>query len=62
MSPQAMAELAYEVAQLNHLSVEEADVLLTLIGENPEIDEDGMVVVRDRQGEQIARVWLPLEG
>ena len=23
---------------------------------------DGQIFVRDRQGEQIARVWLPLEG
>lgn len=42
-----------------NMTIEEARALAALIGDTPEEDENGMVVLRDGRGKVIRRLHLP---
>ncbi|CAN5351982.1 hypothetical protein BH09VER1_BH09VER1_28420 [soil metagenome] len=52
---------AEELARLNNLTIDRAQELLSFIGDTPELDAAGLVVVRDDQDREIARVVWPSE-
>lgn len=56
-----LEEFAKSLALLNTLSLETAGHYAALIGDTPEEDEDGLVVVRTDSGEILARVKVPDE-
>lgn len=53
--------LARDVAALNGVSVEQALRLVALVGDRVELDESGLVVVRDEEGGIVARLKWPME-
>ncbi len=54
--------LARAVAELNGLDIEQARRFVACVGDTPELDESGLVVVRDEEGGIIARLKWPMEG
>lgn len=58
-SKEEFVETAKELSRINDLTFEEAMRLLAFVGDTPEIDEDGMTIVRDDAGEIIGRVRFP---
>lgn len=59
ITPDGLDEMARDIAQSNGISLEVARRYADLIGDTPEITDDGLVVVPDEQGHGIARVRLP---
>jgi hypothetical protein len=60
-SETAFLEAATELARVNHLPLETAEEFLSLIGDTPELADDGRVIVRDASSAEIGRVILPVE-
>jgi hypothetical protein len=50
------------MAALNNLSLETAMKYFWLIGDTPELAEDGRIVVRDESGQELARIVSPFDG
>jgi hypothetical protein len=50
---------AETMAKANGISEEQAEGYLSAIGDNPETDESGKVIVRDRDGKEVARLLYP---
>lgn len=50
---------ARSIADANQISIELARQYAELIGDTPELDDAGRVVVRDQGGAEIARITLP---
>lgn len=51
--------MAGEVAGLNELPLATAQRYMALVGDTPEDGGDGRVIVRDREGKELARIILP---
>ena len=60
-TPEGLDNFAKSLARLNNLSLETAGHYTALIGDTPEIDENGLVVVSTDSGEILARVKMPEE-
>ncbi len=58
LSRHGFDDLAEAIAKLNKLDAETAREYAALIGDTPQLDEDGLVVVM-RDGKELARVVLP---
>lgn len=54
-------EAAREVAALNNIPFETALHYLWRVGDTPELDKSGRVVVYDETGGEIARIILPTD-
>ncbi|MFZ4779046.1 MAG: hypothetical protein ACOYM3_27080 [Terrimicrobiaceae bacterium] len=54
-----MEEFAKDLARLNNLPFETASHYAALIGDTPELDEEGLVVVRTDADAILARVRIP---
>jgi hypothetical protein len=52
---------ARALAAANNISFDLASEYLSLIGDTPEMDENGLTIVRDDSGREIARVVFPPE-
>lgn len=52
---------AAEIARLNGISEALAASHLAAIGDTPELDADGLAIVRDAAGVEIARMRLPTD-
>ena len=61
MSSDAFEELAAEIAQLNGIPVDQAKTYLSRVGDTPEIADDGLTIVRDQAGAEVARILIPTE-
>lgn len=61
LTAEAFQEFAQELAELNGLTQEVALLYASHIGDTPEMDEDGLVVVRADSDEILARVKMPEE-
>lgn len=57
-TPEGLDDFAKSLARLNNLPLETAGLYAALIGDTPEIVEDGLVVVRGDSGEILARVRM----
>jgi hypothetical protein len=55
-----LVEMARDIAQANGVSLELARKYADLVGDTPEIADDGGVIVREQERE-IARITLPKE-
>ncbi len=51
-------DVADQLAKLNGLSPDTASHYLSLIGDTPELAEDGKVIVIDDDGKEIARIVM----
>lgn len=60
-APEGLDNFVESLARLNNLSLETAGHYAALIGDTPEIDENGLVVVSTDSGEILARVKMPEE-
>ncbi len=56
---EGLEEFAKDLACVNNLPIEKARHYAALIGDTPEMDEDGLVVVRGDSDEILARVRMP---
>lgn len=54
-------ETAEVVARENNLTRDVAEEYVSLIGDTPELDEAGLVIVRNADGAELARVRVPAE-
>ena len=61
LTPEGLEEFAKDLARLNNLPLETAGQYAALIGDTPELDAKGSVVVRTDTGEILARVRIPEE-
>lgn len=61
LTPKEFDEQAAELASANHLSTELASKYAALIGDTPELDDQGKVIVRDENGFELARLSFPEE-
>jgi bifunctional N-acetylglucosamine-1-phosphate-uridyltransferase/glucosamine-1-phosphate-acetyltransferase GlmU-like protein len=52
---------ARAIAEANNLTIETASDYLVLIGDTPELDENGLTIVRDTEGNELARITLPAD-
>jgi hypothetical protein len=59
MTESQFKKLAQDLARLNNLSPEIAGRYAVLIGDTPEMDEDGLLVVRDNAGDILATLVAP---
>lgn len=59
LTPKSFEEGAAELATANHLSLELAREYMSLIGDTPESDANGKVLVRDENGVALARLTRP---
>jgi hypothetical protein len=50
---------ARAIAAANNIELDLALDYLALIGDTPELDANGLVVVRDDNGNELARITLP---
>jgi hypothetical protein len=50
---------AEALAKANGISEQQAEGYMSVIGENPETDEQGRVIVRDKNGNEVARLVFP---
>lgn len=50
---------ARAISDANQISFETASDYLYYIGDTPELDESGRVIVRDDNGAELARIILP---
>lgn len=57
----AFDAFARDVAALNGLDIEQALRFVALVGDRVELDESGLVVVRDEEGGIIARLKWPMD-
>ena len=57
-SEENFESFAREIASLNNLSIETARDYAALIGDTPELDGEGLVVVRDADDKEIVRIRL----
>lgn len=60
-TPEGFQEFAKELAELNGLPLDVALRYASHIGDTPEIDKDGLVVVRTGSNQILARVKMPEE-
>lgn len=58
-TPGGLGKLTKDLARLNKLPLETAGHYAALIGDTPELDEEGLVVVRTDTDEILARVRIP---
>ena len=58
MTPDAFEKFAASIAALNGLSMETAQRYAAIIGDTPEMDRAGLVLVRDRKSAIVARLRL----
>lgn len=61
MTPAAFDEQVRDLARLNGVSENRAGELMALIGDTPELADDGRVIVRDLQGVEIAKLQFEFE-
>ncbi|CAN5546370.1 hypothetical protein BH09VER1_BH09VER1_24660 [soil metagenome] len=61
MTPNAIDELASEVARLNNLPIEEAERFVAEAGDTPELNDKGAVIIRDEEGAIAAVLNWPIE-
>jgi hypothetical protein len=59
MDLEALHAFAREIARANDLDQDTADLYAALIGDTPEVGEDGICTVRDSDGREITRIKLP---
>ncbi len=50
---------AEAVAKANGISEQQAEGYLSTIGEKPETDEQGKVIIRDKDGKEVTRLAFP---
>ena len=53
--------MAREIAAANNLSFETASQYAAIVGDTPELADDGRVIVRDDSGAELARIILPFD-
>lgn len=58
LTPEGLEEFAKDLARLNNLPLEIAGHYAALIGDTPELDGEGLVVVRTDTHEILARVRI----
>lgn len=61
-SPENFQEFAQDIADANGIALELAEEYAALIGDTPELDEQGRAIVRrESDGVEIARLVLPAD-
>ena len=61
LSEDGFHALARDIARLNNIPLKLALEYTVHIGDTPELDENDLVIVRNEQGKEIARVILPFD-
>lgn len=61
MSLAEFREVAEHIARENDISIDLAEECLSIIGDTPEVREDGLVDVYDAHGNKLATLRLPRE-
>lgn len=61
LSPEGLEEIAQRLARQNNLPIETARKYANLIGDTPELADDGRIIVIDRDGNELARVIMQRE-
>lgn len=61
LTPNMFDEQAAVLAAANGISLDLAGRYLGLIGDTPELDDQGKLVVRDENGAELARLTAPEE-
>jgi hypothetical protein len=59
LTPIMFEELAEDLAQTNGLVPDVAGNYMALIGDTPELDDQGKLVVRDKDDAELARLTVP---